>query len=122
VHAFTRDYLAEGLEGDSDGLDAAVSRIVTVRRLLVTASQVEELVPESARIESTGAERMAGWRWPFKVQAEAVLPEDRDRIVINAIDALHDLDLRDEVIAEEKDMRSAARATLRKLLATEPEQ
>jgi hypothetical protein len=60
VHAFTRDYLAEGLEGDSDGLDAAVSRIVTVRRLLVTASQVEELVPESARIESTGAERMAG--------------------------------------------------------------
>jgi hypothetical protein len=64
---------------------------------------------------------MAGWRWPFKVQAEAVLPEDRDRIVINAIDALHDLDLRDEVIAEEEDMRSAARATLRKLLATEPE-
>jgi hypothetical protein len=50
-----------------------------------------------------------------------VLPEDRDRIVINAIDALHDLDLRDEVIAEEEDMRSAARATLRKLLATEPE-
>jgi hypothetical protein len=60
----------------------------------------------------TLVERKAGWPWDFKVQAEALLPEIRDEIVHDALDALSDANVRAEVVAEEETMRSAARAVL----------
>jgi hypothetical protein len=46
-------------------------------------------------------------------QAEALAPEIRDQLVADAIDALHDVPLRESVIAGEKQLHDDAREALR---------
>ena len=88
------------------------AKFLHVRRLLLTAEQVEEHVPENAWDTPSRGDRLAGWPWDFKVQAEALLPEIRDEIVLDALDALSDASVRARAVAEEESMRSAARAFL----------
>ena len=61
-----------------------------------------------------------GWPYPFTAQAEALPPEVRDRIVADALDALHDVATRDRVIAAEAGLHAEAREALAGLLAEEP--
>jgi hypothetical protein len=110
VHQFVVD-MARGEH--APGFKAS---IVHVRRLLLTPEQVEEHVPENAWDRPMAADRLAGWPWPFKVQAEALRPEVRDEIVIDALEGLSDPETREQAVAEEESMRSAARAVLAKRL------
>jgi hypothetical protein len=71
---------------------------------------------EVARDKPTVTDRGADWPWAFKVQAEALLPEIRDGIVVDALDELSDPDVRAEAIAAEDDLRSASRADLQERL------
>jgi hypothetical protein len=106
VAAFARDF------GASDELG-----LVTVRRILLTADQVQRHVGERGRSKPTKEAIRAGWPYPFTAQAEALPPEIRDRIVADAIDALHDVELRDWVIAEEEALHAAIHEALRTKLA-----
>jgi hypothetical protein len=106
VATFARDY------GAPDELG-----LVTVRRILLTADQVEQHVGERGRSKPTTEAIKAGWPYPFTAQAEALPPEVRDGIVADAIDALHDVALRDRVIAEEEALHAAMREALKRKLA-----
>ncbi len=53
---------------------------------------------------------------PFAAQAEALAPEIRDRIVADAIDALHDVRARDRIVKSEPGMHDAARRELARRL------
>jgi hypothetical protein len=86
--------------------------VVTVRRLLLTAEQVEEHIGARARAPVSAAAHKAGWPWPFQVQAEALAPEIRDGIVLEAIDALHDTDKRDLVAEAEDNLHEEARRAI----------
>lgn len=116
VRAFVRDILKrEPNYLDKDVATAAAERWLIVRRLMVTAEQVEGglLVPASALGEVDDDLLDAGWPWSYTVQAEALLPEDRDRIVTEALDGLLDPVLRGKVVRREKRLHTAARAALR---------
>ena len=106
VTAFARDFGAR----DEMGL-------VTVRRVLLTAEQVEQHVGVRGRGGVSAEARKAGWPFPFTAQAEALPPEIRDGIVADAIDALHDVGLRDRVIRGEAALHDAMRAELRAKLS-----
>ena len=95
VRQFAADILKTPLRG--------VERLITVRRIMLTAGQVERYVGERARVQvGNSAEHIkAGWPYPFTAQAEALPPELRDSIVAEAIDSLHDVALREQVIADE---------------------
>ena len=88
------------------------TEILTVRRLLITAEQVEEHVPERARGVPTAEAVRQGWPYPYTAQAEALLPEVRDRIVAVAIDDLHDIEQREAAIAAEAALHAEARSVL----------
>jgi hypothetical protein len=110
VLAFTADGLADACEGD-EYRDLAPD-LVHVRRLGITADQAAALPPEALG-EPTAAALRAGWPWPFTAQAEALLPEDRDALVADAIDRLHDLDVRAAAVEAEEALHRATRVALR---------
>jgi hypothetical protein len=89
-----------------------VADVIAVRRLLITPDQVVEHVGERGRAPVTATARRAGWPWPWTVQAEALPPEVRDRLVIEAIDQLHDVEQRERVIATEAALHEDARRAL----------
>jgi hypothetical protein len=90
--------------------------LVSVRRLLLTADQVDEHIGERARVRPSREAIKAGWPYPFTAQAEALAPEVRDRIVADAIDALHDVEARDRIVAREADLHDAARREIARRL------
>jgi hypothetical protein len=93
-------------------------QVVVVRRLLLTAEQVEEHLGERGRRPPSAQALEKGWPYPWTVQAEALVPPDvRDRIVSDAIDALHDVAERERIIASETVLHDDARAALSKRLA-----
>jgi len=102
------DLLIRDYGFDPDAAVLYTDRRLAVKRLMVTPEQVEEYVPASARARPTAKDRKAGWPWPYKVQAEALLPETRDQIVTATLDALLDGDIRESVIAREEELRREA--------------
>ena len=115
VLAMAADLVAEA--GGDRGDMEAVGDYLAVRRLLITADQVREHVGERGRGVVTGKALKAGWPWPWTVQAEAIPPEVRDALVIEAIDGLHDVAKRDAVIAAEATLHDDARRALAERLA-----
>jgi hypothetical protein len=93
-----------------------VRRVVVVRRLLLTAEQVEEHIGERGRSRPSGEALAAGWPYPFTAQAEALPPEVRDQVVADAIDSLHDLAERGRAISAEAGLHSEARQAIARLL------
>jgi hypothetical protein len=95
----------------------AANEVVVVRRLILTAEQVEEHVGERGRSTPSDKAEEAGWPYPFTVQAEALPPEVRDGIVADAIDSLHDVAERKRIAAAEAEqLHAQARAALADLL------
>lgn len=87
--------------------------LVTVRRILLTAKQVQHHVGQRGRGGVSADARKAKWPYPFTAQAEALRPEVRDGIVADAIDALHDVEVREQVVADESALHAAIRSALR---------
>jgi hypothetical protein len=108
VQQFVTDYLGCTAE--------AAEEIIVVRRVILTAAQVEEHVGERGRVKPTEAALRAGWPYPFTAQAEALPPDVRDELVKEAIDSLHDLRLRDSMKLAEASLHADARAHLARLL------
>jgi hypothetical protein len=106
VAAFARDY-------------GAPPSTVVVRRLLLTAAQAEQHVGERGRSEPSEKAQKAGWPYPFTAQAEALPPEMRDEIVATAIDTLHDVVLREQVMEAEAGLHEDARSAMREKLDPE---
>jgi hypothetical protein len=86
--------------------------LVIVRRLILNAGQVEEHVGQRGRSRPTAKAIAAGWPYPFTVQAEALPPEVRDGIVADAIDSLHDVPMRERIVAAEAGLHADARQEL----------
>lgn len=107
LHAFIRDTVASP---DFDQESAAW--VAPVRRLLLNADQVIDHIGERAWGTPSGEYQRAGWPWPFWVQAEALPPEVRDGLVIDAIDALHDTAQREHIIESEAELHEGARRAL----------
>jgi hypothetical protein len=93
---------------------AFADEMLIIRRLMITAAQVEAgLVPREAWAPVEKKDRDAGWPWPFKVQAEALLPADRERIVRAALDHwLPNEAARGAVLASEPAFRYASQEAL----------
>jgi hypothetical protein len=98
--------------------NAALRAVSAYPQPTLTAEQVEEHLGERGRRPPSAQALEKGWPYPWTVQAEALVPPDvRDRIVSDAIDALHDVAERERIIASETVLHDDARAALSKRLA-----
>ena len=110
-----RQFAADMLETTPEIAEA----LIVVRRIMLTAEQVELHVSERGRVRVSDVALEAGWPYPYTAQAEARAPEIRDGFVVDAVDALHDVALRDSVVAGELELHDRARDALRVRLGGE---
>ena len=119
VRQFVIDLLRQQLDLNITAEEA--DAILVVRRLLITPDQAAEHVGVRGRARPTRKAKRAGWPYEFTVQAEALPPDVRDRIVAKAIDGVHNVALRKRVVARERalhhDARVVADERLRDLLS-----
>jgi hypothetical protein len=120
LHAFIRDMLVSD-DFDLESAAEAAEAIAPVRRLLLSPDQVLEHIGKRAWGQPTSEYRKADWPWPFWVQAEALAPEIRDNLVIDAIDSLHDTTRRARLIESESELHEGARRALARRLDNEKE-